>query len=253
MVFQGPSATFAGWATRTASLPIPAGTALTSASRDAGTATSLNSDPDGDAGCPTRSMFPSAAPIWFWSTKNEKKVLTPDQLLAIYYRSVGRGAQLLLNIPANRDGLLPIRLRVSRDFGLEIRTRFAKPLAETTGQGTQVTLKLGAPMRMTLVILQEDIAKGERVREFRIEGHVGGTWRTLGEGAAIGHKRIQPVEPVDVDALRIVTTRVWEYPSFAAWRHFTRPRLHQPAGTPFRKSGRRTQSDAGAITLFPST
>ena len=29
-----------------------------------------------------------------------------QQLLSVYYRSVGRGAQLLLNIPANRDGLL---------------------------------------------------------------------------------------------------------------------------------------------------
>jgi alpha-L-fucosidase len=64
------------------------------------------------------------------------------------------------------------------------------------------------------VILQEDIAKGERVREYRIEGRADGAWRVVGEGTSIGHKRIQPVEPITVDALRIVTIRSVETPVF---------------------------------------
>jgi alpha-L-fucosidase len=69
-------------------------------------------------------------------------------------------------------------------------------------------------MQIDTVILQEDIAKGERVREYRIEGHADGTWRTLGKGASIGHKRIQPVDPITVDALRIVTAKNVGIPVF---------------------------------------
>jgi alpha-L-fucosidase len=135
-------------------------------------------------------------------------VLSLDQLLSIYYRSVGRGTQLLLNIPVNREGLLAdADCASARRFGLEIRKRFAKPLAENEGHGVQVTLKLNAPSRIDTVVLQEDTAKGERVRQYRIEGYAGRTWRTLGEGTSIGHKRIQPLEPITLDALRVVTTK----------------------------------------------
>lgn len=154
-------------------------------------------------------------PDWFWSTTNEKKVLTPDQLLSIYYCSVGRGAQLLVNIPANRDGLLSDPDCASaKAFGQEVRKRFARPLAETAGRGAELTLRLGGLTQIDTVVLQEDTARGERVRQFRIEGHAVGAWHTLGEGTAIGHKRIQPVESIAVDGLRVVTTRSAGTPIF---------------------------------------
>jgi alpha-L-fucosidase len=215
MVFQGPSATIRWVGNEDGFAPNPCWNGIDSAEAKTGTATSLNSDPDGDAWLPNEVDVSIRRPDWFWSTKNETKVLTPDQLLSIYYRSVGRGTQLLLNIPANREGLLSDSDCASaRSFGLEIRKRFAKPLAESAGHGVEATLNLGASTQIDTVILQEDIAKGERVREYRIEGHAGGTWHTLGEGTSIGHKRIQPVEPIAVDALRIVTTRSVGSPVF---------------------------------------
>lgn len=154
-------------------------------------------------------------PNWFWSTKNANKVLTPAQLLSVYYRSVGRGAQLLLNIPANRDGLLSDPDCTSASaFGSEVRKRFAKPLAETTGQGAELTLTLTSSTKIDTVILQEEIAKGERIRRYHIEGRSSGTWRRLGGGTSVGHKRIQPVGPVTVDALRVVTTQSAGTPIF---------------------------------------
>jgi alpha-L-fucosidase len=215
MVFQGPSATIRWVGNEDGFAPNPCWNGIDSAEAKTGTATSLNSDPDGDAWLPNEVDVSIRRPEWFWSTKNEKKVLTPDQLLSIYYRSVGRGAQLLLNIPANREGLLSDSDCASaRSFGLEIRKRFAKPVAETAGHGVEATLNLSASTQIDTVILQEDIAKGERVRQYRIEGLTGGTWHTLGEGTSIGHKHIQPVEPIAVDALRIVTTRSVGTPVF---------------------------------------
>ncbi len=207
MVFQGPSATIRWVGNEDGFAPYPCWNGIDGAEAKTGTATSLNSNPDGDVWMPNEVDVSIRRPDWFWSTQNEKKVLTPAQLLSIYYCSVGRGAQMLLNIPVNRDGLLSDPDCASaRAFGLEVRKRFADPLAEIAGNGTAVTLKLGAPTRIDTVVLQEDIAKGERVRQYRIEGHAGGTWHALGEGTSIGHKRIQPVEPITVDALRVLTT-----------------------------------------------
>lgn len=215
MVFQGPSATIRWVGNEDGFAPDPCWNGIDSAEAKTGTATSLNSDPDGDAWLPNEVDVSIRRPDWFWSTTNEKKVLTLDQLLSIYYRSVGRGTQLLLNIPANREGLLADADCASAlSFGSEIRKRFAKPLAEIAGHGVEVTLKLRASMQIDTVVLQEDIAKGERVRQYRIEGRAGGAWHKLAEGTSIGHKRIQPVELTAVDALRIVTTRSVGTPVF---------------------------------------
>ena len=195
MVFQGPSATIRWVGNEDGFAPNPCWNGIDSAEAKTGTATSLNGNPDGDVWMPNEVDVSIRRPDWFWSTKNVKKVLTPEQLLSIYYRSVGRGTQLLLNIPANRDGLLAEPDCASaKSLGLDIRTRFAKPVATTAGHGVEVTLKLGALTQIDTVILQEDIAKCERVRQYRIEGHAGGTWHALGEGTSIGHKRIQPAD-----------------------------------------------------------
>ena len=106
------------------------------------------------------------------------------------------------------------RLRLGERLRQRGPKRFAKPLAETAGQGAELTLTLTSPTRIDTVILQEEIAKGERIRKYRIEGLSGGTWRPLGEGTSVGHKRIQPVGPITVDALRVVTTQSAGTPIF---------------------------------------
>lgn len=120
---------------------------------------------------------------------------------------------MLLNIPANLDGLLSDKdCSVAKAFGAEIQRRFSRPLASVVASGRVITLTLPKPMNINTVILQEDIANGERVREYRLEGRVGPAWKLLGTGSAIGHKRIQPVVPVIVDAVRLVSTKYVETP-----------------------------------------
>jgi len=212
MVFQGPAATIRWVGNEDGVAPNPCWNGIDRADARTGTATSLNSDPDGDTWMPSEVDVSIRRPDWFWSTTNANKVLTPDQLLSVYYDSVGRGCQLLLNIPANRDGLLAEPDCASaRAFGLEIQRRFAKPVAETSGTGSTITLTLPNPTRIDTVILQEDTAYGERIREYRLEfrsaGRSGGAWQPLGTGTSVGHKRIQPVPPAAIDALRLVTTQ----------------------------------------------
>ena len=48
-------------------------------------------------------MF-SIRPGWFYHPEEDGKVKTPEQLANIYFKSVGRGATMLLNIPPDRRG-----------------------------------------------------------------------------------------------------------------------------------------------------
>jgi alpha-L-fucosidase len=94
------------------------------------------------------------------------------------------------------------------EFGREIRRRFDKPLAQTSGKGNVVELTLPQPAKINHAIVMEDIAQGERIREYQIEGLVGAdTWRTVATGQSVGHKRIEQFEPVEVAKVRLRTLK----------------------------------------------
>jgi alpha-L-fucosidase len=208
MIFQGPHATIRWVGNEDGFAPYPAWNGVSRADKATGIATAIHGDPNGSAWLPNEVDVSIRRPNWFWSTKNESKLLSLDALLEIYYRSVGRGAQLLLNIPPDRRGLIPeADFTRAREFGAQIARRFGRSLAETSGSGESLTLRLPPP-RPTVdhVILQEDCRQGERVRAYRLEGRTADGWRTLGKGSAIGHKRIQPISLGTFDALRLVVT-----------------------------------------------
>jgi alpha-L-fucosidase len=48
----------------------------------------------------------SIRPGWFYHKEEDSKVKTPEQLFQLYLKSVGRGANLLLNVPPDRRGLI---------------------------------------------------------------------------------------------------------------------------------------------------
>ena len=48
----------------------------------------------------------SIRPGWFWHANENDKVKSPEQLFDLYLKSVGRGANLLLNVPPDRRGLI---------------------------------------------------------------------------------------------------------------------------------------------------
>jgi len=208
MIFQGPFATIRWVGNEDGFAPYPAWNAVSKSDAESGVATAMHSDPNESVWLPIEADVSIRRPDWFWSTQNERNLLSLDQLLEIYYRSVGHGTQLLINIPADRRGLLPDADGArARGFGDEIRRRFGSSVAETHGRGESLTLLLPSPTRIDHVILQEDCSAGQRVRTYRLEARAQGNWQTLGTGTAIGHKRIQPVTPAVVDAVRLIATQ----------------------------------------------
>ncbi len=204
MVFQSPHCTIR-WVGNEAGY-VPADMPWNSVSVEAarsGVATSDDADPDGGAWLPNEVDTPIRDHYWFWSSTNGDSLKSLDHLMDIYYSSVGRSAVLLLNITPGPDGLMPeADARRAAEFGAEIRRRFGAPLAETTGEGGVVKLTLDRETTVDHVVTMERIAKGERVREYVVEGKVAGEWVTLCEGRGIGHKKIDRFDPVSASAVR---------------------------------------------------
>jgi alpha-L-fucosidase len=206
-IFQGPDATIRWVGNENGFAPYPLWNAESKADARSGTSTSLLGDPDGDAWVPVECDVSIRRPNWFWSTKNEHNLMTLNQLIEVYYRSVGRGAKLLLNLPADRRGHMPdADFKRAHEFGEAIKQRFGKSVAETEGTGARVELQLKKSTNVDHLILEEDCRFGQRVRGFRVEGLAGVQWTRLYAGSSIGHKRIVAFTPGEFSALRLVVT-----------------------------------------------
>jgi len=141
---------------------------------------------------------------WFWEPGDEAHIFPLEDLLNMYYKSVGRNSTLILGITPNPDGLVPEPdAKRMREFGDEIVRRFARPIANGSGEVNQLTINLSAPAQINHVIIQEDIAHGERIREYVVEGFGDGQWITLCTGSCVGHKRIQKFPDVKLSRVRL--------------------------------------------------
>ncbi len=148
-------------------------------------------------------------PSWFWTPDSDDKLFSLDRLRDVYNRSVGHGANLLINMTPDRRGLIPdAEVRRLTELGDDVRRRFGKPLAETTGEGRWcegMTLDLAwkQPASVVSVVLEEDLRYGQRIVRHRIEAEVDGAWRTVAEGLTIGRQRIAAIAPVLTARLRL--------------------------------------------------
>ncbi len=161
--------------------------------------------PTGNVWCPAECDVSILRPNWFWREDSGSHILSLDALVEIYYLSVGRGVNLLLNITPDGHGQIPpAQIRRLKEFGDEINARFAKPLATTSGRGDAVTLDLPGARTIDHFKLSEDIRQGERVREFVVEGKdADGNWKRLWQGTQIGARQLVPISPVALKGLRL--------------------------------------------------
>lgn len=141
---------------------------------------------------------------WFWEPDDERHIFPLDQLLDKYYKSVGHNTSLILGLTPNADGLMPIDdVERLKEFGDEINRRFSNPIASTCGVNRKINLKLPEKQKINQIVLMENIAKGERVRKFMIEGKTNKGWQTIFEGSCIGHKFIHQFNDLEVSSVRL--------------------------------------------------
>jgi hypothetical protein len=90
-----------------------------------------------------------------------------------------------------------------KEWGDEIKRRFSNPLAETSGKGNQLKISLRNGKEINHIVLQENIAKGERIRKFVLEGKTSDGWQPIFEGSCIGHKFIHKFDDMEVSEVRL--------------------------------------------------
>ena len=159
---------------------------------------------------------------WFYSDSDEQDVKSLDRLMGMYYYSVGRGANLLLNIGPDRRGLLPDKDRQRLiEFGNEIRRRFSNPLASTSDfakDGLKWSYNCTKPVLFDHMVIKEDLREGENVRRFRIVvvPYPYGQEISIYEGMNIGHKAICSFPPIKAGKVMLEITEADEEPTISS-------------------------------------
>ena len=163
----------------------------------------------------------SIRPGWFWHEAENSRVKTPAQLIDLYYKSVGRGANLLLNVPPNRQGLLEQEDIASlKAFGDWRRKTFGANLA-AKAKLSQDTLTFPKPVEIHVVRLREDIRYGQRIDAAVLENWNGNAWDSVSSVTSMGPRRLVAFDkPVTSSRLRLRVTESAAPPilaEFSVW------------------------------------
>jgi len=150
----------------------------------------------------------SIRPGWFHHEAENEKVRSAENLTELYFASVGRNANLLLNVPPTREGLFhETDARRLAEFGARVRDIFSADHAahariRRTAQGIELDLR--EPSSVGTIVLREQIERGQTVSRYRVEALVGGAWVTASRGTTIGQKKIDRFAAVTSDRWRVV-------------------------------------------------
>ncbi|MDE2125726.1 MAG: alpha-L-fucosidase [Armatimonadetes bacterium] len=185
----------------------------------------------------------SIRPGWFYHADQDGSVKSPQDLMNLYFESVGRGALLLLNVPPDRQGQLaaPDVMAVTQ-FGKNLRKLFKVNLAASarlhasnvrggdsaaygpdnlvarqgrsywaTDDGiaqASLTVDFGRSVAVDVIRLREAISLGQRIRGFAIDVWENSAWHEVATGASIGNCRLVRLgTPTVTSRLRLRITK----------------------------------------------
>lgn len=193
----------------------------------------------------------SIRPGWFYHPSEDLRVKSPKKLLDIYFSSVGRNSVLLLNIPPDKRGLINERdQKILREFKKTLDQTFKTNLAAkaritsangihaealiqngskaywtTQGQDTTATIgmRLVKPRTFDVLLLQENIAVGQRIEKFSLEYLDGHHWNQITGGTTVGAKRLLRFKPVTAKTIRLKITSSRLNPTLSALGLYKQP------------------------------
>ncbi len=165
-------------------------------------------DPNGKYYIPAMSDAPlrgyNGRHEWFWEPGDEEHIFPLENLMNMYYKSTGRNSTLIMGLTPDDKGLLPQPdVQRLKEWGDEIKRRFAVPIAKTSGKGKMFKINLKKWQNVNHFVIKEAISKGERIRKFIVEGKTKTGWKTLFEGSVVGHKFIHEFEDIEISQLRL--------------------------------------------------
>jgi alpha-L-fucosidase len=207
-------------------------------------------DADGSVWRPGESDV-SIRPGWFWHKKEDDKVRSVENLVDLYFKSVGRNSLLLLNVPPNELGLLSdpdvqrlteFRARLDGIFRRDLARDGKSSAGNTRGDDARfaparaldgdadtywatddgvtsswLELDLGRREKLNISSLQEAIALGQRVESYHLEYREGESWREFARGTTIGNRRLDRFGAVTAQRIRLVIDRARACPAISSF------------------------------------
>ena len=199
----------------------------------------------------------SIRPGWFYHATEDDKVRTPQNLVDLYFSSVGRGASLLLNLPVDRRGrihdtdvhsLIEFRRLMDATFKRDLALR-AKVSASNVrggekrfaaenvirGQGdsywatddavrtAELILDLGHKVTFDVVRLREYLPLGQRIDAFALDAWQDGQWKEFASGTSIGSCRLTRSDPISTTRVRLRITKASACPVISEFSLFAEP------------------------------
>jgi len=142
----------------------------------------------------------SIRPGWFYHKAEDSKVKTPEQLFDLYLKSVGRGANLLLNVPPDGRGLITAYDSAALAGFKKLRSqnlannlfknastyhlfhgilkkapavsdgnyKTVELISEAVQQSVGVELKSKKNEKINCIVLNEDLRKGQHCSKFKL-------------------------------------------------------------------------------------
>lgn len=183
----------------------------------------------------------SIRPGWFWRAAENDRVKSAEALDKIWLESVGRGCNLLLNIPIDSRGLVADQEVASlHAWGERQRAMMKEDVAcasivtaSATRGGPQnsafaaravvdnnpitywatddearsgsLEFQFAQPVAPRMLRIEEPIQIGQRIEAFHIDARgVDGAWHKVAQGTTIGARRILQLDGASVNAIRVV-------------------------------------------------
>ena len=196
---------------------------------------------------------------WFYHAQEDTKVRTAQNLVDIYYASVGRGASLLLNLPPDRRGQINENDEASlHEFRRILDATFANDLARgasisasnVRGHGDrrflpqhliddrrdsywatddnvlapEVVLEFKHEITFNVVRLREYLPLGQRVEAFAVDVWRDGKWTEFGTGTSIGNCRLLRQHPATTSKVRLRILKAAACPAISELALFSEPK-----------------------------
>tara|TARA_R110000796_G_scaffold71409_2_gene161977 strand:- start:31096 stop:32562 length:1467 start_codon:yes stop_codon:yes gene_type:complete len=180
----------------------------------------------------------SIRPGWYYHESQDDKVKSLSELLDIYYKSVGRNGNLLLNLPVDRRGLvhendvkalMELRKTLDETFAVNL-AKGAKAVASNTRGSdylssnildeyndtywatddevieSELVINFSKETTFNRLVLQEYIPLGQRIKAFKVEVKEEDGYKEIANETTIGYKRILRLPQVTTSQLKITFT-----------------------------------------------
>lgn len=201
----------------------------------------------------------SIRPGWFYSPSTDDKVKTLPWLLDIYYGSVGRNANLLLNVPVDRRGrihendslrLMELKRTLDADFKLNLAVRARTTVTNgrsgsaissaihltdknyntywATAEGkltADIELSFEKEVTFNRLAIQEFIPLGQRVKAFSVSVLEGKEYREIVRETTIGYKRILRLPNTTTKSVKITLLDALASPVISEVKLYKAPEL----------------------------